>query len=152
MSSLQGELTDVGATAREELARVREEMAVLDEQRTRLHHALLGVDESWSGSNLGYHADLYYGDFQRPPLAARFNPEWGAYNGLPAGWNDRDLAEVRAAIEQLTGVPINRYTTAVAIVAAPIRQLKASTARRSCSTASRASSWNRRSQPRCRRA
>lgn len=71
MSSLQGDLTDVGATAGEELARVREEMAVLDEQRTRLHDALLRIDESWSGSNLGYHAHLYYGDFRWPPASTR---------------------------------------------------------------------------------
>ncbi len=137
MTTLQGDLDAQTATAGRELTRVREQMSLLDGKRTRLHEALLQVNESWSGSNLGYHADLYYGAFQRPPLGARFDPEWGAYNGLPEGWRDRDLAEVRAAIEQLSGVAIDQYTSAatemvervrmtiteVAIVIAPIRQL-----------------------------
>ena len=118
-----------------DLVRVREEMTELDEKRGRLHKALICVDESWSRSNLGYHADLYFEEFVRPPLGRRFDPEWGALNGLPEGWRDRDLAEVRSAVEQTARVAVDDYTNAatrlaeqvrktlieVAIVAAPIR-------------------------------
>jgi predicted nucleotide-binding protein len=33
--------------------------------------------DSWSGSNLGYHANVYYAGLQRPPPGAHFSSEWG---------------------------------------------------------------------------
>jgi hypothetical protein len=32
---------------------------------------------AWSGSNLGYHATIYYVDLQPAPPDAQFSPEWG---------------------------------------------------------------------------
>ena len=135
MAALLTDLNEIGATVPADLARVRERMAELDSKRSRLHEALISVDESWSHSNLGYHADLYFEDFVRPPLGRRFDPEWGSFHGLPEGWRDRDLPEVRSAVEQSAGVAVDEYTNAatqlaeevkktlteVAIVAAPIR-------------------------------
>lgn len=69
----------------------------------RLSQAGSKVAESWSGSSLGYHSELHYGDFERPPLQARFNPEWGGIHGLPEGWRARSADEVRERIEQLGG-------------------------------------------------
>jgi hypothetical protein len=43
------------------------------------------ITESWSGSSMGYHSELYYRDFERPPLGAEFSPEWGGINGIPVG-------------------------------------------------------------------
>lgn len=59
------------------------------------------VFTSWSGSFLGYHSELYYGDFQKPPLGSRFNPEWGGVMGLPSGWKPRTPEEVKAKIERI---------------------------------------------------
>lgn len=58
------------------------------------------VSDSWSGSWLGFHAFLYYGDFERPPLRESFNVEWGTINGLPAKWMDRTFDEVKKEIEK----------------------------------------------------
>ena len=34
-------------------------------------------EESWSGSIFGYHSNVYYRDFQKPPVGCFFNQEWG---------------------------------------------------------------------------
>ena len=39
--------------------------------------ACSSVQESWSGSNLGYHANVYYKGLASPPAGAHFSPEWG---------------------------------------------------------------------------
>lgn len=59
------------------------------------------VGRSWSASFAGYHARLYYKNFQPPPLQHSFSPEWGGINGLPEGWHQRTPEEVREAIEKL---------------------------------------------------
>jgi len=55
---------------------------------------------------MGYHSELYYRNFERPPLGAEFSPEWGGINGIPAGWQKRSSDEVKAHIEKLAGVAI----------------------------------------------
>ena len=40
----------------------------LKDQCGRLFKAATKVAESWSGSFFGYHSELYYGDFERPPV------------------------------------------------------------------------------------
>lgn len=59
------------------------------------------VEDSWSGSCMGYHWNLYYGDFQQPPREHRFNVEWGGIRGLPPGWQPRRPEDVKARIESL---------------------------------------------------
>lgn len=73
----------------------------------RLSEAGSKVEESWSGSALGYHCELHYGDFEKPPLEARFNPEWGGIHGLPRGWAARAADEVKDRIEQLSGTTVS---------------------------------------------
>jgi len=64
------------------------------------------IAASWSGSSMGYHSELYYRNFERPPLGAEFSPEWGGIHGLPAGWQKRSSDEVKAHIEKLASVSI----------------------------------------------
>jgi hypothetical protein len=49
----------------------------------------VSVGESWSGSSFGYHSDLHYGQFERPPFRSRFSVEWGCIKGIPSGWAPR---------------------------------------------------------------
>jgi len=58
------------------------------------------VGESWSGSCFGYHSDLHYGEFERPPFHSRFSVEWGCVNGMPGGWTPRTPDEVKTEIEK----------------------------------------------------
>src|SRR5437763_557524 len=61
------------------------------------------ITESWSGSYCGYHSELFYGDFEKPPFAGRFSPEWGGLHGIPAGYHQRTPDEVKDKIEHLAG-------------------------------------------------
>lgn len=65
------------------------------------------IAESWSGSSMGYHSELYYRNFERPPMGAEFSPEWGGINGIPAGWQKRSPDEVKERIEKLATVSIS---------------------------------------------
>lgn len=64
------------------------------------------IAQSWSGSSMGYHSELYYRKFERPPLGAEFSPEWGGIDGIPAGWQKRSSDEVKAHIEKLAAVTV----------------------------------------------
>jgi predicted nucleotide-binding protein len=74
----------------------------------RLLKAARKIGESWSGSNLGYHGELFFGDFKKPPLGERFSVEWGGLNGIPSGWKARTPEEVKLQIEELAGVRTER--------------------------------------------
>jgi predicted nucleotide-binding protein len=66
------------------------------------------VGESWSGSNFGYHAELYYGDFEKSPFGQRFSVEWGGLHGIPSGWKSRTPEEVKDRIERLAGFQVKK--------------------------------------------
>jgi len=58
------------------------------------------VGESWSGSNLGYHANIYYNDLERPPAGAHFSQEWGlrelyGSNGTTGDWTECDPDKIK---------------------------------------------------------
>ena len=40
------------------------------------------VSKAWSGSLLGYQANVYYKDFQTPPKGTNFSKEWGIDNPI----------------------------------------------------------------------
>ncbi len=61
------------------------------------------IRDSWSGSCIGYHSKLYYGDFEKPPRGEMFSVEWGGINGLSEAWRERTPEEVKTAITQLVG-------------------------------------------------
>lgn len=42
-----------------------------------LQTAAVNTGKAWSGSWLGYHANVYYEDLKPPPAGANFSPEWG---------------------------------------------------------------------------
>jgi predicted nucleotide-binding protein len=68
---------------------------------------------AWSGSNLGYHADVYWEGLQPKPPAVQFSPEWGLkmrdrwlINHPDAGeWRIMDRDEVINAIILRAGSP-----------------------------------------------
>jgi hypothetical protein len=67
----------------------------------KLLDSAMGIEQSWSGSYCGYHSELYYGNFERPPVGERFSPEWGGLYGIPAGYRPRAPEEVQARVEAL---------------------------------------------------
>lgn len=96
------------AIAREagELAKRKAE---LDERPlASLEAAAQKTARSWSRSNLGYQANVYYEGFGPPPAGAFFSREWG-FLGIVAGtkgeWRSFRADEVEAHIEALAGHP-----------------------------------------------
>ena len=55
------------------------------------------IGRSWSGSYLGYHADVYYKDLIPPPPGTHFSQEWGPDNG----WIEFDPQYISSAIRSL---------------------------------------------------
>ena len=83
------------------------ELSRIEKSSAAVNNATHQIVSSWSGSWIGYHADLYYMDFAPPPFQNRFNPEWGGINGIPPGWQRRSADEVKERIEKLSGESID---------------------------------------------
>jgi hypothetical protein len=64
--------------------------------------AIATVAESFSGSWAGWHAELYYGDFERPPWNQQFDVEFGGVYGVPHGWRSWTKAGVFDRVEELS--------------------------------------------------
>jgi predicted nucleotide-binding protein len=47
-----------------------------------LDEVLKQVAKSWSGSWIGYHSRVYYGELEEPPAGAHFSKEWGLYETI----------------------------------------------------------------------
>ena len=77
----------------------------------RLRQAAEEAGKAWSGSWLGYHANVYYSDLQVPPPGVHFSPEWGLkrmafQTDLSTGdWVEYDPDEVVKTIYQRAGKP-----------------------------------------------
>ncbi len=61
------------------------------------------VDQSWSQSNLGYHANIYCKNFQPPPPGEYFNSEWG--QGTTEVWYKYSPDKVIEYIKNQAGNP-----------------------------------------------
>jgi len=86
--------------------------AAFDTEYKALLDGVLGAAQnislSWSGSNLGYHADVYYNDLKPRPVGEQFSIEWGLSDPMGYGdtdWVEFDRAMVRDAIFGRVGRP-----------------------------------------------
>jgi predicted nucleotide-binding protein len=96
-------VADATANAR---ARLRVESKAL----SAIERACNQAKRAWSGSNLGYHATVYYEDLQPPPPGANFSPEWGLEERFPVnqpdpGWTEMDHQAVIDIILARAGSP-----------------------------------------------
>lgn len=62
----------------QERANCQNDMKDLDILENVIHE----FGKSWSGSNIGFHANIYYKDFSIPPANANFSIEWGTLESL----------------------------------------------------------------------
>lgn len=65
------------------------------------------VAKAWSGSSIGYHANIYYEGLKPPPPGAMFDSEWGLKGAISTGtrgdWRIYDPDEVESVILRLAG-------------------------------------------------
>lgn len=62
------------------------------------------VEESWSGSWIGYHANLYFAGYQAPPRNKMFNIEWGGLHGYDPGWQSKSLNDMWTYVQEESSV------------------------------------------------
>jgi hypothetical protein len=95
------ELLNVSENAIDEFwKKTGSEITLYRSQLEPLLDTLSTIEESHSGSWAGYHAELYYGSFQKPPLNARFDVEWGGVKTIAIGWQGRTYDEVVQFVKQ----------------------------------------------------
>nr|MBN2276370.1 nucleotide-binding protein [candidate division Zixibacteria bacterium] len=70
------------------------------ENRDILTENLNRISAAFSGSWLGYHANVYYENLDKPKPGYSFNPEWGLVNpyGQKTLWREMDRDIVRTAV------------------------------------------------------
>ena len=76
----------------------------------RVEREVADIHASWSGSNLGYHADVYYEDFVRKPSGVHFSSEWGLQDTLHSqstrgSWREYQHRFVKEMIRERAGNP-----------------------------------------------
>lgn len=105
---MTAELLEMGETLAQqakgfELKHGRELKAVMD--------AAAALQQSWSGSNLGYHAFVYYEGLQPRPPGAQFSAEWGlrdmSFTGMGSrgAWCEYPPEAVKQALYEKAGNP-----------------------------------------------
>ncbi len=74
-----------------------------------LEEASTDVGKSFSGSWLGYHANVYYADLERPPPGAHFSQEWGLEQtfslGTTGDWREYNPDQIEQHINQIAHDP-----------------------------------------------
>lgn len=104
MSNVEvGRLREIAAEARAAADYLSaEQLSDLDE----LERAAERIASAWSGSNLGYHANVYHRSLAAPPPGEHFSSEWGLMGSLAPGtygdWAELDGAEVENGIRRHT--------------------------------------------------
>lgn len=100
------QLRALGARVDQEADRLGESE---QEALASLERATATVARSWSGSSLGYHANVYYAKFTNPPPGMHFSSEWGfdsAYgDGTSGDWREMSSDDVKEKIRSLAGRP-----------------------------------------------
>jgi hypothetical protein len=73
-------------------------------QGDQLREAARTIGEASSGSWVGWHSRMYYGNYEEPPVADTWNAEWGGLEPFSDNWHERTLPVVQRAIEDRAGV------------------------------------------------
>ena len=102
MNQPRDKLLNIASELDELVSRGRE--PVVQEPLEQLRHAAEQVGKAWSGSWIGYHANVYSSGFRPTPPGYYFNPEWGLMSG-EEGWKTFDPDVVKENIRSLAGKP-----------------------------------------------
>jgi predicted nucleotide-binding protein len=103
-----GELLEIADRLEQTAAAASE--TVIQEPLRRLEEAASAIGKAWSGSALGYHAQIYYKDLKPPLPGAHFSQEWGLQDSWPivattGDWVEYDADDVQRRILRAAGNP-----------------------------------------------
>ncbi len=101
------------------LKQKEEELSVLSEIASELNNC-------WSGSWIGFHANLYFLNFERPPSwQYQFNSEWGSLNGIPDYWEEKSYDEIVSYIEgKSEGLSLNKVHVEIRPLIESIKEIQ----------------------------
>jgi predicted nucleotide-binding protein len=99
------DVADSAATLRDGL-----ESGEIVVQLRALENACDAARHAWSGSNIGYHATVYWNGLEPKPAGAEFSTEWGLMDRWPThqpqrGWVQMDFQYVVDALRDRAGNP-----------------------------------------------
>ncbi len=57
------------------------------------------IEESWSGSWIGFHSNLYYKGYKKPKWDESFDSEWGSLHGIPECWEEKSYEDISLYID-----------------------------------------------------
>ncbi|MGH2744273.1 MAG: hypothetical protein ACRDLY_09715 [Thermoleophilaceae bacterium] len=77
----------------------------------RLREAVRFVGLASSGSWVGWHSRMYYGDYEEPPVNNSWDSEWGGLHGFSDLWRERTHAEVQSEVERRAGLTLADLAT-----------------------------------------
>ena len=105
---LADELFQLADIAAGQLEKIR--VPSLQKPLVALRDACEQVRRAWSGSNLGYHAAVYFAGLEPKPPGVEFSPEWGLMDRWPThqpnpGWQQMDFEAVITEIIRRAGNP-----------------------------------------------
>ncbi len=79
-------------------AYVSKESAYFEKVSKNIIDICNSLEKTWSGSWAGYHANLYFKNYQTPTVQEMFDSEWGGagvfHGGYDPGWQSKTLDEV----------------------------------------------------------
>ncbi len=125
MSQLVPDVEKVLAALEAAQAHLAEDIKEGLNQGDRLRDAARSIGNSSSGSWIGWHSRMYYGNYVEPPVADSWNSEWGGIGHYSGLWQERSLAEVQRGIEDRAGVRLAvtaHYADRVREVCQPLQQ------------------------------
>ena len=104
--ALLGELDGLIAALDQAQRDVRDEIAAGLKRAGELRDACRAIGDASSGSWVGWHARMYYANYQEPPVEASWDTEWGGVPGILTGWAERNLSEIQDEAERRAGITL----------------------------------------------
>ncbi|ODS32894.1 MAG: hypothetical protein SCARUB_02000 [Candidatus Scalindua rubra] len=65
----------------------------------KLSEIIIKIQESWSGSWIGFHSNLYYKGYKKPKWNESFDSEWGSIHGISATWEEKSYEDISSFID-----------------------------------------------------
>lgn len=97
-----------------------------DQELYVLSEIVSELNNCWSQSWIGFHANLYFLNFEVPPSwQYQFNSEWGSLNGIPDYWEEKSYDEVVSYIEgKSEGLSLNKIHNEIRPLVESIKEIQ----------------------------
>lgn len=97
-----------------------------DNELSMLLNIASSLNDSWSESWIGFHSNLYFLNFEKPPSwKYRFDSEWGSLKGIPEHWVEKNYSEIVSYIESKSeGLSVNEIHNEIIPLVEKIKEIQ----------------------------